>query len=308
MLNYDVYRSSINRPHMYISSRLFSYLGAGVLPPSGKIGHNADYSRWLVDTWHSGEPQVRRYSPSYELGTPASLSDLASGLRWGHLHRGVQMLLSASPTPRCIGEYPPLPADYWWQAHLKIIIYTIIYIYIWHLYTYYTPIKIKIAFHKRQIHFLTRIGVSPNGLQVGHFGWPKITFDRISRHFGSMCNLNFVLNFVHKMAAGCHFGWLKITFDHISRHFRSIRNFYFFFTKWLAAAILDDRKSLLIALLATSDQNATLLFFSKWPSAAILDDRKSLSITFLAISDQYSNFFFSQNGCRRPFWMTKNHF
>ena len=41
------------------------------------------------------------------------------------------------------------------------------------------------------------------------------------------------------------------------------------------------------------------------------DDRKSLSITFLAISYQYATLIFflnSQNGCRRPFWMTENHF
>ena len=60
----------------------------------------------------------------------------------------------------------------------------------------------------------------------GHFGWPKITFDRISRHFRSIHNFDF---FFHKMAAGGHFGWPKITFDRISRHFRSIRNFFFFF-------------------------------------------------------------------------------
>ena len=144
------------------------------------------------------------------------------------------------------------------------------------------------------------------------------------------------------MAAGGHFGWPKITFDHISRHFRSICNFYFF------SAILDDRKSLSIAFLAISDQYTTLFFLicsqngcrrpfwmtenhlrcisrhfrsirnfilflfgsPKWLPAAILDDRKSLSITFLAISDQYATFFLicSQNGCRRPFWMTENHF
>ena len=46
--------------------------------------------------------------------------------------------------------------------------------------------------------------------------------------------------------------------DAISRHFRSIHNF--FFTKWLPAAILDDRKSLSIAFLAISDQYATLFF------------------------------------------------
>ena len=105
----------------------------------------------------------------------------------------------------------------------------------------------------------------------GHFGWPKIIFDRISRHFRSTRNFHFF----HKMAASGHFGWPKITFDRISGHFRSIRNF--FFTKWLPAAILDDRKSLLIAFLTISDQYATLIFFP-------------------------------QNGCRRPFWMTENLF
>ena len=51
-------------------------------------------------------------------------------------------------------------------------------------------------------------------------------------------------------------------------------------------------------------------FFTKWLPAAILDDRKSLLIAFLTISDQYATFifldFFPQNGCRRPFWMTEN--
>ena len=70
-------------------------------------------------------------------------------------------------------------------------------------------------------------------------------------------------------------------------------------------AILDDRKSLSIAI---SDQYATFLF-TKWLPAAILDDLKSLSMTFLAISDQCTTFnLFSQNGCRRPFWMNENHF
>ena len=159
------------------------------------------------------------------------------------------------------------------------------------------------------------------------------TFDRISRHF------RWIHNFVHKMAAGGHVGWPKITFDCISLHFRSIRNFDFFFTKWLLVAILDDRKSLSIAFLAISDKYTIYFFFSqngcRWPfwmtenrfrshfspfqintqlwlfftiwlPVAILDDQKSLSIAFLAISDKYT--FFSQNGCRRPFWMTENNF
>ena len=181
----------------------------------------------------------------------------------------------------------------------------------------------------------------------GHFGWPKITFYRISRHFTSIHNFYIFLIFstkwlpatiledrksllieflavsnqyatfifFHKMSAGGHFGWPKSTFDRISRHFTSIHNFYIFLifsTKWLPATILDDWKSLSIACIAVSNQYATFIFFTKWLPAAILDDRKSLSIAFLAISHQYTTFiffwFFPQNGCRRPFWMTENHF
>ena len=92
------------------------------------------------------------------------------------------------------------------------------------------------------------------------------------------------------MAAGSHFGWPKITFDRISHHFISIRSFSFFwifFTKWPPAAILDDRKSLSIAFLAISDQYAAFFFFTfftKWPPAAILDYPK---ITFDHISRHF---------------------
>ena len=90
-----------------------------------------------------------------------------------------------------------------------------------------------------------------------HFGWPKITFDCICRHFRSICNFYIwsrngcrqsfwmtenlfrshfspfqintqLLFFFHKMAAGGHFGWPKIAFGRISHHFRSIHNFDFF--------------------------------------------------------------------------------
>ena len=58
---------------------------------------------------------------------------------------------------------------------------------------------------------------------------------------------------------------------------------------------MADRKSLLIALLATSDQYATFFLQNGgrrpfWKAS--LDDRKSLSIAFLAISDQYTTFLF----------------
>ena len=89
-----------------------------------------------------------------------------------------------------------------------------------------------------------------------------------------------------------------MTVNHFLSHVSPFQiNRQFFFTKWLPAIILDDRKSILIAFLAISDQYATFIFVIKWLSAAILDDRKSLSITFLTISDQYATlilFFFTK--------------
>ena len=87
------------------------------------------------------------------------------------------------------------------------------------------------------------------------------------------------------------------------------------FYKRQAAAILDNRKSLLITFLAISESIRNIFLnylFTNWPFwTAILDDRKSLLIAFLAISD--GNFYFLdfvlQNGRRRPFWiLTENHF
>ena len=175
----------------------------------------------------------------------------------------------------------------------------------------------------------------------GHFGLPKITFDRISRHFRSIRNFYF-FEFVHKMAAGGHFGWPKMIFDRISRHFRSIRNFYFFH-KMAASGhfgwpkITFDSISCHIKsmrnfdffcsqngcrrpfwitedhfwFLAITDQYATSFFHKmaasghfRWPK--ITFDR--ISHHFRSIRNFYYFDFFSQNGCRRPFWMTKNHF
>ena len=62
--------------------------------------------------------------------------------------------------------------------------------------------------------------------------------------------------------------------DLISGYFRSI---LIFFTKWPPAAILDVRKSLLIAFLAISDRSV------------ILDVRNSPSMAFFAISDPYGS-------------------
>ena len=129
-----------------------------------------------------------------------------------------------------------------------------------------------------------------------HFGCPKFTFDRISGHFRSIHNFNFYLyffcvNFVYKMPAGGHFGSPKITFGRISGHFRSIRIFFlFFFTKWLPSAILDVQNSLWITFLAIIDQYRFCIFCCYFLQNDFLDVRKSLSISFLAISDRYSTF------------------
>ena len=53
------------------------------------------------------------------------------------------------------------------------------------------------------------------------------------------------------------------------------------------------------------------ILFTKWLPAAILDVWNSLVIAFLAISDRYGTSFFKfvcQNGRRRPFWISENHF
>ena len=139
-----------------------------------------------------------------------------------------------------------------------------------------------------------------------HFGWPKMNFDRISRHFRSIRNFKlfsqngcrrpfwmtenhfrshfspFQINgnclyLVHKMAPGGHFGWPKITFDRIVRHFRSIRNF--FFHKMAAASWLQS---------VWMTENHFRSHFSPFQ-----------------INTQL---FYLQNGCQRPFWMTENHF
>ena len=71
-------------------------------------------------------------------------------------------------------------------------------------------------------------------------------------------------------------GWRRpfwMTENNFRSHFSpfqiNAQLFYFFnfFTKWPPAAILDDRKSLWIAVFAISDQYPTFFFdfFSKWP-------------------------------------------
>ena len=65
-----------------------------------------------------------------------------------------------------------------------------------------------------------------------------IAFLAISDQYATL-----IFIFVHKMAAGSHFGWQKITFDRIYRHFRLIRNFDFFFSQnGSRRQIMDDQQ------------------------------------------------------------------
>ena len=117
-------------------------------------------------------------------------------------------------------------------------------------------------------------------------------------------------DFFYKMAAGGHFGYPKITFDRISGHFRSIRNFFLFiFYKMVVGAHIGCPKFTYDSIqfnfwpFQIDTQLFLLKFLTKWLTSAILDVRNSLSITFLGILDQYRIFcfIFLQNACRRPF-------
>ena len=141
----------------------------------------------------------------------------------------------------------------------------------------------------------------------GHFAWPKITFDRISRYFRSIHNFNFFDLFLQNSC--------RRPFWMTENHFRSYFSPFQINTQLLFLIFsMDDRKSLLIALLlmallAISDQYATFFFNFFFKMAAgghfgspiwdILDDRKSLSIAFLAISDQYTIFFLNSDLCQK---------
>ena len=96
-------------------------------------------------------------------------------------------------------------------------------------------------------------------------------------------------------------GGPKITFDRISRHFKSIRNF-FFFTQNGGRRPFWMTENHFRMHFSPFQINAQLFIFFEFffkmaagrhfgsPFWSILDDRKSLSIAFLAISDQYITF------------------
>ena len=153
--------------------------------------------------------------------------------------------------------------------------------------------------------------IRPTGLlfyfQILFTKWPPATIlnDRKSLSIAFLVILDQYATFTGNFFEFCSQNGRRRPFWMTENHFWShllpfqinaqLYFFWDFFTKWPPAAILDDRKSLSIAILAISDQYAAFLllkFFTKWPPAAIMDNRKSVLIAFLAISDQYATFYF----------------
>ena len=138
----------------------------------------------------------------------------------------------------------------------------------------------------------TRIGVfaqgqilciSTNGLQAGHCDAPPP-----------------------------HFGWKKITSDRISRHFRSMHNFLLLlilFRKWLPVAIFDERKSLSIAFFLNSQNGYRS---SKMAAFLAISDQYAIFVYKMAICNNFIYFFkwlltaILEVGLGL-FWMTENH-
>ena len=99
------------------------------------------------------------------------------------------------------------------------------------------------------------------------------------------------------MVAGSNFGCPKITFDRISYHFRSIPQFLFFFVNfciqngrrrafWMSKNHFQSH----FLPFEIDTELFVFQFLTKWPPAAILDVRKSLVIAFLAISRSSGHF------------------
>ena len=142
---------------------------------------------------------------------------------------------------------------------------------------------------KRQKTIITRIGVfaqgqilclSPNGLQAGHCDAPPPHFGSLLIAFLAISDQYATFYFFSQNGCRRPFWTTENNFLSHFSPFQINKLLLFFLAKWLLAAILDDQKLLLIALLAISDKIATFPFFD----------------------------FFFQNGRRLPFWMTENHF
>ena len=101
-----------------------------------------------------------------------------------------------------------------------------------------------------------------------------------------------------KMSDVGHFGCPNFTYDRISGHFRSLRNFNFlgeFLTKWLTSAILNVRISLSIVFVAISDRYATFFLNENFDKMADVGHFGCPIFTFGRISSHFRsicNFFF----------------
>ena len=120
---------------------------------------------------------------------------------------------------------------------------------------------------------------TPNGLQAGHCDAPPPP----------------------------HFGWTKITFDRISRHLRSIRNFFFsqngcwrpfWMTENHFRSLFQINTQILFILIFLAQNGCRRPFW-------MTENHCWSHFSPFKINTQL---YFSQNGCRRPFWMTENHF
>ena len=145
-----------------------------------------------------------------------------------------------------------------------------------------------------------------------HFGCPKITLYRISYHYRSIPPFYFV-NIFYKMAAGGHFGCPKITFCRIFWPFQiNTKLLSFYFCK-IASGYFGCPKITFCRIFWPFQINTKLLsfYFCKIASGAHFG-----CPNFDRISGHYRSIcnllfffdFFLQNGCRRPFRMSENHF
>ena len=146
-----------------------------------------------------------------------------------------------------------------------------------------------------------------------YFGCPKLHF----WPFQIDTQLFFLENFWHNGSRRPF--WMSE--NHFRLHFwpfqidMQLYFFWNFFTKWLLSAILDVRNSLSIAFLVILDQYTILFYFEIFYKMATGGHLGCSKITFDGISGHFRSiriliiyFNFWQNGRRRPFWMSENHF
>ena len=113
-----------------------------------------------------------------------------------------------------------------------------------------------------------------------------MNFDRISRHFRSICNFCFSFS-----QNGCRWPFW-ITENHFRSHFSPFQMNKSTFILFGFCSQNGCRRPFWLPKnpFRLHFSPFLIFFFTKWLPAAILDYRKSPSITFLAISNQYTTF------------------